>query len=771
MRKNVTAAMLMLCLFLTGCAWNRKEEPARTKLTIWLDGENEYEVRNRIRVYSSVKKNPLIFKEDMKKYFPDIQWELVEKNYLSPEQYRQELARALENGEGPDIIYMDGRNGVDPVELIRSGALAGLGDFTSVWRDFEYVRGTLEAGQQDGENYVMPLYMECPVVFGLSAELEQAGIQTEEMYSSLGEFLDAMLAAHKRTGKQVFEDDAVIDWLEMYAMPDDQTLAAELTEKLEQIRVFCGKEEGQFGAYRALASGECLLGGCGVYDYKKLAANLSLFEKDQPVALSGIPDSTGNMQGILTHAVAVNAASEHVEEAVAALSMFQLRNVSWAPDIPVVDMNMDGILEYQSAKQQDADSVKALYDKNDTIQGKAARDFLKCMRKSVGSVSYVQGFSDRTADVQQAEKEKKVVSISYGDRGGDPDYPVTKWLNSAASAYEKEHEDICIQFLPRGVFDRDMYQYGVDMDACIHSGSVPETVAGTLCDFSALQHKAGSELDFLPDVWKEGLVYDGRVIGLPVWAEEFGIWCRRSLLEQAGLSEDWRPSDAAEMTDALVKIRQLLGQEAIAAVMDYDYELYQAMALFLSETQEDLLTQQDGNWRCSKEGWISYLSCLNNWSRQKLAVSGRDVREDQVALALADGETGVWIGSSSLSGWFDGSFGLQLTKEQQADMRFISLSPAANATMLTVSDHSGHEKEVFSFWKEAVQRPDYAQAVRGRSSIPVTEVSETVCRILPAKQGEQLDRLLDDVWDTDQSAEELAEKYPWFVWSEEDASE
>lgn len=309
------------------------------------------------------------------------------------------------------------------------------------------------------------------------------------------------------------------------------------------------------------------------------------------------------------------------------------------------------------------------------------------------------------------------------------------------------------------------------MDACIHSGSVPETVAGTLCDFSALQHKAGSELDFLPDVWKEGLVYDGRVIGLPVWAEEFGIWCRRSLLEQAGLSEDWRPSDAAEMTDALVKIRQLLGQEAIAAVMDYDYELYQAMALFLSETQEDLLTQQDGNWRCSKEGWISYLSCLNNWSRQKLAVSGRDVREDQVALALADGETGVWIGSSSLSGWFDGSFGLQLTKEQQADMRFISLSPAANATMLTVSDHSGHEKEVFSFWKEAVQRPDYAQAVRGRSSIPVTEVSETVCRILPAKQGEQLDRLLDDVWDTDQSAEELAEKYPWFVWSEEDASE
>lgn len=59
------------------------------------------------------------------------------------------------------------------------------------------------------------------------------------------------------------------------------------------------------------------------------------------------------------------------------------------------------------AGQQDADSVKALYYKNDTIQSKAARDFLKCMRKSVGSMSYVQGFSDRPADVQQAEKEKK----------------------------------------------------------------------------------------------------------------------------------------------------------------------------------------------------------------------------------------------------------------------------------------------------------------------------------------------------------------------------
>lgn len=104
-------------------------------------------------------------------------------------------------------------------------------------------------------------------------------------------------------------------------------------------------------------------------------------------------------------------------------------------------------------------------------------------------------------------------------------------------------------------------------------------------------------------------------------------------------------------------------------------------------------------------------------------------------------------------------------------MRFISLSPAANVTMLAVSDHSGHAKEVFLFWEEAVQRPDYAQAVRSRSSIPVTEVSKTVCRILPAKRGEQLDRLRDDAWDTDQSVEELAEKYPWFVWSEEGASE
>ncbi len=207
------------------------------------------------------------------------------------------------------------------------------------------------------------------------------------------------------------------------------------------------------------------------------------------------------------------------------------------------------------------------------------------------------GIFRQTCGCAAGRKRKKVVSISYGDRGGDPDYPFTKWLNSAASAYEKEHEDIYIQFLRSGQFDREMYQCGVDVDAYICPGVVPETFAGTLWDFSSLQHKAGSELDFLADVVKEGLVYDGRVIGLPVWAEEFGIWCRRSLLEQAGLSEDWRPSDAAEMTDPLVKIRHLLGQEAVAAVMDYDYELYQAMALFLSDTQEELLTQQDGNWR------------------------------------------------------------------------------------------------------------------------------------------------------------------------------
>lgn len=603
----------------------------------------------------------------------------------------------------------------------------------------------------------------CPVVFGLSGELKEAGIQTEEMYRSLEEFLDALLAAQKKTGKQVFEDDAVIDWLEAYDMPDDQVQAARLTEKLEQLRGFCGDGEEKLDAYKRLSSGECLLGGCGVYDYKNLAVNLSLFGKDQPVALFCIPDSKGSVQGIITHAAAVNAASEHVEEAVTALSMFQFREVDWAPDIPVLDADIDGILEYQTASTQEADSVKAIYDENDGIQREAARDFLNCTRKTIGSMSYVQRFADRFTDVQNTDGKKKVVSINYGKRAGNMDYPIAGWMESARKIYEQGHDDVYIQFLCGAGFDYRTHPYGIDPDASILRGSLSEDLAGILWDFSALWQESGSELDFLPDVISSGVEYDKKIIGLPICAEEFGIWCNRSLLEQAGLSEEWRPADAQEMTDGLRRLKQLLGPEAVPAVMNHDYETYQAMSLFLSEAQEDLLVQQeDGSWRCSKEGWVSYLSCLNNWSCKKLAASDGSDKENQVALSLAGGEFGVWIGGSSLSGWFDGSFGLQLTKEQQENIFFLPLSPVIKVEMLSVSDYSEHADEVFDFWKDAIQNPDYVQAVREYSMIPITELSETVHQMLPARIGEPIDFLRDEVWDTSLSAEELAEKYPWY---------
>lgn len=247
MKKKGFIAVVIFCLLLAGGAWalyggsgtQKKDgggqaadgsesstDSEKIKLTVWLDEDNEYELRKQIRYNHDRRESSGpggISKEAKEKYFPDIQWELVRKNYLSPEQYRQELAEALEKGEGPDIIYMDTYNGVDPKGLMEAGALADLGDIAALWKEVKYVPGALEPGQQDGKTYVMPLYMECPLVFGLTEELEQAGIQTEEMYGSLEEFLDALLKAQEKTGKQVFENDAAIDWLEQNYMPDERT--------------------------------------------------------------------------------------------------------------------------------------------------------------------------------------------------------------------------------------------------------------------------------------------------------------------------------------------------------------------------------------------------------------------------------------------------------------------------------------------------------------------------------------------------------------------
>lgn len=332
-----------------------------------------------------------------------------------------------------------------------------------------------------------------------------------------------------------------------------------------------------------------------------------------------------------------------------------------------------------------------------------------------------------------------------------------------------------MQLLPRtlsqamfALFDSDIEKYGAAPDAVVASTSDLLRVSGLRldgkADFSRMLEEAGSGADGLQDRIRGGIRLGKSVIGLPVQVREYGAWVSRRTLEKAGLAEDWRPADATELAAGMERLAEAAGPSYVR----YGSDTLTALDLF-AEPENLLAEQEDGSIRCSRDGWASALAMFKSWKDAGTAQPVKGIQGMQEAMQdLAEGRTGMVLDSSSLSGYVDGAYGTAMTQEQQEDLVFLSLSPAADADAIFASGSSGCIGEVYAFWQEALQRPDYAECIRADSCIPVTEMSENVRQFLPMqKMKGDFDELWNGLWNTDMPAEELAEKYPLYEWTED----
>ncbi len=286
--------------------------------------------------------------------------------------------------------------------------------------------------------------------------------------------------------------------------------------------------------------------------------------------------------------------------------------------------------------------------------------------------------------------------------------------------------------------------------------------AGMGADFDGMLKESGDILRLLPDFLKEGVRYGTAAVGLPIQVREYGAWVSRRMLKQAGLSEDWKPKDAVQLTKGMEKLAKTAGPANVVLGRNE----MKAYALF-AEPDNLLIQQEDGSFRCSKDSWVNSIAMFQSWKDVGIARRVARARVQEAMRKLAEGKTGMVLGCSDLSGYIDGAYGAAMTKKQQQDLVFLSLSPAAEADILFVSKNSDNAEAAFAFWKEALCQPDYEEVIRANCGIPVTQVSENVRQILPLEEMKgDLMELLEGIWETDDDAQNLAERYPLYEWTE-----
>lgn len=458
------------------------EEAAVPELTIWVDPASEEVIRNAMVNYKWLCQSYGAGSD----FYPDLTWKLVDKSYLTPAQFRRELVQELEAGGGPDLIYMDEFNGISPQVLMESGYLLELEHITEknlTGGEWKYLPGTLEAGQAEGKQYVLPVYVQCPVVFGAEAGLIQAGMDTENGCQSLRELLEAMIAAAEKSGKYIFENDSAVEWIETYCLPVDsgKERAKELEELLEQIRGCCGAEKGFFSPCETLNSGESLFSGCSMESIQKTAQNLGMMDGETDMAFFPVPSWDGEIRAVITQSVAVNSNTSYPAEARALAGIFQEiyvnQGVSLGKFLPACGERG----YWQEVLDGSFWSTQTVYCKEGRVVSateQTGRRFLQATLRAVTDAAYQSTEAIHREGMEDAGKpeEKKVLTVAFSDRGMGELYPVYQWLQDTADGWEDE--TVHIQLVPirmeNNIRQMNMRGAAADLVLCVSGMFDPE---------------------------------------------------------------------------------------------------------------------------------------------------------------------------------------------------------------------------------------------------------------------------------------------------------
>lgn len=510
---------------------------------------------------------------------------------------------------------------------MESGRLAKIEDPVDFYgEEVDYLACTLEAGQQEGAQYVLPVGIQCPVLFGIKDDLEAAGIDTEGGYKDLQELLAALLAAHESTGRDILEDTQALDWLEQYYADGADAGTLEL---LAQVRERCGNDKSAFAAYDALNGKKALLSGCGVMDNRKIGQNICMFSKEQQPAFLYVPAADGVKRTVIEQAAGINAQSEHAAEISRALMMY--RKNLWLGYLvgmgPYADEKEYWKFNLESYILAAADLGDKRYASQapSGLPDKTVSAYRKFISGAVQEAFYaVQPSEDPAAGTDAAAvPEKKVISVLYSDLGLGEDSGTGRWLRQAAEDFNASHEEYYVQLLRSGevslLFSYELMEMaeGARPDIVLFPSS--EAMQFQYADMSGFLGQHSGELSFLPDGIAGGIECGGVAAGLPYAAMEYGIWCNKQTLQSAGLSEEWKPKNLTELISALRLLKEAQGIQTAAAL---DGSFARSLFTFMDPEHLDtyLNRNAEGEWQMSAQVWAEYMEALQQLRDEELAV-------------------------------------------------------------------------------------------------------------------------------------------------------
>lgn len=447
--------LLLCCLAAARLLPDRGQPKDGTEITIYLDPSNEMYVRNVIAAYEHYSRVARLTGETDQ--YPEITWKLVDKSNLSAEAYRSELILELESGGGPDLVFLDAYSCENPLALAQEQYFMDLNSFlageTSQYDPARFLPGTLEAGQWEGGQYLLPVSMEVPVLCTTRERLNEAGFSQEEL-TGTESILAAAVDYGEKTGKSAFSSRDFLKDLDLWiGAPETWTDAVK--RSVEALRggaeQSTGEEESLIRRTESFLAGDCLFLTEGMEDRFALKTQLMLLPGEEEVVFLPLNRPDGRVQARITQSLAVNRNTSNPKLALSALNAFSEELAGLAEDLPtgagkswnsVLTLVRDGTCEYVNHHTEGLGSH---------LSSHTARNYLKAAKQAVETAvygSYGLPGDGETKESLLTEEEpepaandqqsRRVLSVLLEETGSYREDVIYLWLEDSAKQFERE---------------------------------------------------------------------------------------------------------------------------------------------------------------------------------------------------------------------------------------------------------------------------------------------------------------------------------------------
>lgn len=346
------------------------------------------------------------------------------------------------------------------------------------------------------------------------------------------------------------------------------------------------------------------------------------------------------------------------------------------------------------------------------------------------------------ADTQKNSK-KSMITIEFRDLSPSKDGPIMRWLQKAKDTWNNKEFEVKLVPLFESTHATRVSYYWAHM---LQTDQAPDLILADFLPDFANYIMAGDIADLskyvadYPD-WADGSYYqtlqdsvhiDEAIYGVPCITDVKGLWYNKSIMRQAGLSENFEPKNWEEFFGALETIKE--NCPGVTPFWSHGLQRMQRTTMLMTASGGGLIDAEDGSWIKTSPFHLKLLEFFERLYKKELVLPTNEradmlttdftamkksFRDGKTAICLYDQTLELAYGVDSACPWGNFYEEVQFSPFPTDGVEGNPYTTDCATQYFAITEKSTHKQAAFDFITHCMDPKSYNDVVVEMNAISV----------------------------------------------------